>query len=245
MNPRLTFLLALCSLSLLPACGDDAGENKLKKIDGFCESWATRACSEDMELQCGADTEADCENAQKEFCLDTVGREKYSGVGAEECLDAVRDAYLDGRLSAEERDVVLYLKGECDQIQSGTGEEDDACKTDSDCQRVNGFACVMPQGETSGSCQIPTNVSGGRSCKDPKSVCEEGFYCDEEFDCIALPEEGDACSLERPCGGGFRCEIEPGTSEGLCVERLANNDPGCLADSDCKSNICLEDGREF
>jgi len=242
MKSLVRFVLVLGSLIALGACGEDE-KDPLATVDGFCESWALRACSDDIEEDCAVD-EDECEAAQKNYCEKLVKEGKYDRSGADACLDDVRDAYLDGKLTAKERDIVLYLGGSCALVQNGNGDPGDDCEADSDCDRDQDLVCIIRLGEPEGTCGEARVVSGGKSCSDPDEICDEGFYCNGE-NCIALPEEDKACSEAIPCGEGFRCMPEVVDEEpSICRPQLEAGDPGCESDDDCITNICLKDNDE-
>lgn len=239
MKRLVPIVSVLGSLIVLTSCGEDE-KDPLATVDGFCESWAIRACSDDIESDCAVDEE-DCERAQKKFCKNLVDEEKYDRSGADQCLDDVRDAYLDGKLTAAERDIVMNLGRSCALVQNGEGETGDDCETDSDCDRNEDLVCIIRLGEPEGRCGEAKVVTGGKSCKDADEVCEDGFYCDGK-NCLALPEQDEVCSESIPCGEGFRCLVSKDPEVFECRPQLKVGDALCESDADCDSNICLRDG---
>lgn len=228
--------LIVATLSSLALVGCSDEENPLAGVSGFCSAWADRACSDEMVTNC-ASTDERCTEAQQEACEAMIPSSKYNASAAEDCLAAVRDAYVDGDLNAEEIEVVFNLGGDCELILSGDGVEGDDCEENSDCDRTQDYECVIATGETEGTCAIAEVVEAGRSCGEANQVCEEGFYCNGD-NCVELPTDG-MCSDELPCGAESRCVLaDEDDDSGICEPRLATGDEGCEVSEDCLSNIC-------
>lgn len=233
-------LIALFALTLtLPlGCSSDPDEppNPLATRDGFCEAWADSACTEKVLDYCTAQ-EDDCEATQKEVCLDLVPR-SYSSVNAESCLGAVRAAYEDGDLSAEELGVVLHLAAPCNTLSSGTSGDGDDCSKDSDCNTAEGFMCVIKKGAAMGVCAEPEVVERAEDCTGAKQVCEEGYYCNDN--CVAYKKtDTGVCEGDYQCKPTDHCVPSADDPEvSYCVER-SDIGEACTADSDCASDVCL------
>lgn len=172
-------------------------------------------------------------------CLDMVPSRLYNESGAEECLDAVERALLDGELTSAERDAVIELKGACSRLLSGRGERGDACSVDSDCNVEDGFACLRKLDEVAGTCQVPEIVRAGRSCEAPQKVCEIGFYCSEAGYCIEERAEHEECSEVQPCQSQFRC-VEVTDGDGSTCRAKIDVGGACEADEECGSGICRQ-----
>ncbi len=240
MKIRGIFGVLCAGAVLFGACSsDDDKEDPLDRASGFCADWAERACSEAVQRRCSSGSQERCEGAQLDFCLDLVPDELYSKAGAKDCLDAVKDAYEDGELTGAERDTVVHLAGECAAVLSGDGDEDDDCTDDLDCDTSAGLRCVRRLDEPSGTCQEPVEVAGGRECDDPDEVCESGFYCDEERNCLAKKRLGRECSETIPCEDDLRCVVPADAGVGVCTAKTAVADE-CESDDECVSGICRQ-----
>src|SRR6185503_7647026 len=149
--------------------GPGSEESTLKNESAFCDAWAKAACNEDVVTACNG-TRAECIATQKSACRVLVPA-GYESKYAEDCLDAVKDAYEDAELTAAEIDVVQKLGGACKTLVAGEKDEGDTCSTSFECNGVDGFECVVKPGETEGTCQVPNEVGGGQRCTAADSVC--------------------------------------------------------------------------
>jgi hypothetical protein len=233
------------------------GGSKWSSVEGFCDDWATRACSDSVVTACASTNADSCRDSQRAFCEKLVPDAEYSDKNAEACLDAVGDAYKDAVLTSDERKVVLELGGVCSKILSGSVGAGGSCRVDKDCNRDDDLECVKKS--TKNACAIPVLVAAGHSCSAAGAVCEEGFYCrDGEF-CVTLDVD-DTCSDVKPCGVEARCVFgnastsvdggdggdgvadtgEPADdTTGKCVAREANG-ADCTSDDECIGGICLD-----
>jgi hypothetical protein len=150
----------------------------------------------------------------------------------------VKDAYVDAQLTCAERDVVRNLAAPCDLVLSGDGQEGDNCDENSECDREAGLECLKKLDELQGTCQTPKTIRGGLSCAAPDQVCEEGFYCNDERDCLGRQDAAETCSAIEPCAQGLKCSEVPDGGVGHCIAKLESGDEGCEVDSDCKTGIC-------
>jgi hypothetical protein len=214
--------------------GPGAEGDKLSTEAAFCTEWAKAACNEDVVSACNS-VRTDCLTAQRDFCRALVPT-GYQSDNAEDCLEAVEDAYNDAELTSEELDVVLKLGGDCKGLNDGGQDEGDSCVASSDCDGVSGFECVVRPGEPAGTCQIPVEVAPGGRCSTPESVCPADLYCNGD-NCVVRSPEGEACSGDM-CEPGLRCALATGATERTCIPLLANRDP-CSANADCASGVCL------
>src|SRR5262249_17523656 len=117
------WLIAFSVLGLLPSCShkDDPLAAKLSTVEGFCDEWGSRACTDTVVMFCSAENKTSCIDSQRTFCESLIPDGKYSDKTARDCLGAVQDAYKDGILTATERDTVRKLANQCDKIVSGSG----------------------------------------------------------------------------------------------------------------------------
>jgi hypothetical protein len=216
--------------------GPGGDESTLKTETAFCTAWADAACNEEVVVACDSGSRAICVDNQRQACQALVPP-GYKSKHAEECVEAVRDAYEDADLTAEELDVVLRLGGVCAMLIDGGLDEGADCVRSTDCDGVNGYECVVKAGQTLGTCQVPAAVDGGRRCSSPESVCVADFYCDQT-NCVERVPEGDPCDGDV-CAAGLRCAVATGETETSCVPQLANRQP-CASDDECVSGLCID-----
>ena len=127
------------------------------------------------------------------------------------------------------------LDGHC-RLPAGAGEP---CESLSDC--TDGFYCNRDAPE-------------GAACEARKaegSVCEYGFECIQELECIndlcqTEREEGEACTSYGDCVYGLYCRrLQPDGSEvevGTCTDRLPDGAECDLRESEACEHACV-DGR--
>jgi hypothetical protein len=247
--PRARRFLAF-SVLLLPACSGSeelapAAPDPLETVGGFCQMWAEAACNDDVVDACAAADTPACMDAQSDFCASLISESVYAKDLAEDCLDAVRDAYEDADLAAEELAVVRALGAPCDQLFRGPAQRGDACSDSRDCDTVAGFRCIVKVAGEDGSCEEPVVVTGGRSCERADQVCEEDFYCDGSH-CVEKRTEGTACGADVECADTLRCTTDSGaggaggaegSGESRCTPRAGTTE-ACSADDDCQSRVC-------
>jgi hypothetical protein len=214
--------------------GPGTEESKFKTESAFCAEWAKAACNEDVVTACNG-TRSGCLGSQEEVCR-VVVPSGYQSKFAEDCLEAVSDAYDDARLSAEELDVVLNLGGACKTLINGGQDEGGNCVRSTDCDGVNGFECVVKPGQSLGTCQIPVEVDGGRRCSTAESVCQSDFYCDGTI-CAERLLEAESCSGDV-CSAGLRCAVATGDVETTCIA-LSGNGDSCTVNEECESHVCI------
>jgi hypothetical protein len=217
--------------------------NPLATRDGFCQAWAEAACQPKVVEYCNAKSADDCQDTQREVCLDLIPR-TYASAHAESCLRAVAAAYEDGDLNSDELGIVQHLAAPCDLLSSGTSDDGEACVKSSDCNTAGGFTCVIKMGADSGVCAQPEVVGPAEECDGPKQVCGEGYYCNGN--CVVYKKTDSGV-----CEGDYQCKPEdhcvpdaddPETSH--CRERAGAGE-ACSSDGDCQSSFCvIESGTE-
>lgn len=224
MNPRLlaplrnsALLLALCAVTA--ACAP----SELTRTD-FCTRWAEAACTEEVVSVCQAPSAGDCRFSQRQQCIADLPNTIINR-GVDECIGAVRDAYLDADLTAKELGVVLRYAPPCNEIFLA-GEAGESCQKDSHCEPA--LRCVFKD-EAEGVCQAPVNVQPGLRCDEPEERCTEGFFCDGR-NCIAVLDEDAECQNDAQCDDGLYCDE-------TCIEQLAVGDD-CTSDAQCATGIC-------
>jgi hypothetical protein len=227
-------------LALAGACsGAKAGTDPVDPLEtrsGFCERWGKSACSAEVVDRCLAADATVCAESQTVFCETILPGSGYSKQFAQVCLNAVKAAYADAELTREEHDTVIDLGPPCDKLIEGPGQVGDACSgKDSDCNTLEDLKCVARPGET-GTCQVPTIVGGGRSCRQLHETCEEGFFCNGE-NCIERLGEGSLCSASAPCAEDLKCEGPDGAQ--TCVPKAELGGP-CGNENDCVTGLCAK-----
>lgn len=234
-----TSLLALCLLNFTLASGckskDDAPPDPLASRIGFCQAWAEAACSDSVVMYCNVPKVEDCRSTQSDFCLGIIP-ENYASAHAQECLDAVRDAYADADLTSEEIPTVLRLATPCDRLSSGTSAEGESCDRDDDCDTSAGAICIRKLGAKKGTCGEPEEVPAGDPCDGPAQVCADGYFCNGE-NCVAYKNTGKACDGDYMCKPEDHCVIPTEEASGTC-EKRADLSEECSSDDDCQSHYC-------
>jgi hypothetical protein len=219
------------SLAFAAACGED--EKPPRNREQFCHAWAEAACSENAVDYCqAADVEA-CQDTQDEFCHDLVP-EDFSDTNGDECIDAVAAAYKDGTLDEDELAIVLRLGEPCNELVVGPGEEGDDCDELNDCDTSSGLQCIRKADADEGTCEVPEEVGGGRSCEAAQKTCEPGFYCNGKNCIEASAEVDDPCTIQEECGGVGYC-----SSAGVCAEGVDVGD-ACTTDHECLEGLCYD-----
>jgi hypothetical protein len=216
--------------------GPGAEEDKFKSEGAFCAEWAKVACNDEVVSACNG-TKSGCIESQQSACGVVVPL-GYESTYAEDCLNAVEDAYEDAELDAEELDVVLRLGGDCATLVDGGEDEGDGCAESFDCNGVNGYVCVIKPGETAGTCQAPNEVPTGDLCRADDAVCGPDDYCDPGTTRCITRLASEPCPFDDACPADYRCDIAAGATEGTCEPRLSNGDD-CIANEECASGICL------
>ena len=236
-NRWLGLLMALVGATACSGAREGSGVvNPLASTEGFCTQWAKNACSKDVLANCAAQNVEACVETQKSFCVSILPSSGYSSKFAAPCLKAVKDAYTDARLNAEEREAVLRLGAPCDKLIQGPGGVGSTCSRDADCNTLENLACVTKT-SAGGTCQVPQEVGGGFACAQPQQTCAMGFFCDGT-NCLARRQLDDACTLDLPCAEDLKCPAADGGSA-VCVAK-ADVGGSCAGDDDCKSNICAK-----
>lgn len=231
-SKQVLFLLSglVLSVGLVSGCGSDAEEDKtLNTHEGFCGDWARAVCNDTVVKACGGSSpdQETCFAAQETECLAKVD-ERYTKDRAEACLKAVRGAYKDGNLTRSELSVIELAAEPCDALFRGAVGEGESCSDNADCDTVAGYRCV---GESSRTCQVPVEVSGGGRCSEANQVCASGFYCNGG-NCVVRGDVGESCvGNAPPCMEALRCLA------GTCSTLVAEHDP-CERHTDCATGIC-------
>lgn len=204
-------------------------------LSNFCVALAEADCSQAIVEACYGSTDetidadtTSCINARSELQNCDPGNLPYHADFADGCLAAHQQVYAQATL--QESDFQALAQA-CLPVFNNGGEMGAPCTGDVDCDVGNGLACVVHQGPT-GTCQIPITVEGGESCAGPTAQCDTGFYCDSTAHCVSDPFNGQACSMDIPCGTGLRCE------QMACESQLPDGS-ACETDTDCVGGFCL------
>jgi hypothetical protein len=235
-------LLALVLLALTLPFGckvvEDTPPDPLAKSGGFCDAWAHNACQDEVVADCNAPSAAQCEARQSDFCLGIIP-ENYSSEHATECLNAVKDAYQDGDLTADELQIVLKLAAPCDQLSKGISGDGESCAQNDECDTADGYSCVMKLGAAKGICAKPEEVGPGEACDGPAQVCKAGYFCTGE-NCVVYKKTSGSCEGDYQCKPEDHCVIDATTDPamGSCEVRAALS-AACTNDDDCQSHYCV------
>jgi hypothetical protein len=237
-KPLLALVLLAFTLPVGCKVEEDAPPDPLAKRSGFCDAWADNACQEAVLDACNAAEKADCVSTQNKFCQKVIP-ENYSSAHASECLNAVRSAYEDGDLTADELAVVIKLGAPCDQLSTGTSTDGEACEKNDDCDTAGGFSCIAKLGATTGVCAKPEKVGAGEACDGPAQVCDEGYFCTGEY-CVVYKKTGGLCEADYQCKPTDHCVIDSSEDlvTGTCQLR-GKVSTACVKDDDCQSHYCV------
>jgi hypothetical protein len=235
-------LIALAALTLFLPFGCSSPEeppDPLANAQGFCQAWGETACQEAVVSACDAASVEACVMEQSAFCLDLLPT-SYASAKANDCLQAVKDAYEDANLTATEIQVVRYLAAPCDQLSSGVRDEGESCGDSAECNSAAGFSCIKKLGASRGSCEKPELIAPGEACDGAAQVCEENYFCNGE-NCVAYKKTGAVCDGDYQCSPEDHCVTTvdaDGVETSACTARLDVNEV-CTVDDDCKSHYCL------
>ena len=235
-----TCAIFLCLVASIVGCSSKADDDPFATVSGFCEGWGKAACSKTVVSNCSGVDEAEvtslqtnsCVVSQQKFCEGLVP-DGYVSKQASKCLDGVKLAYSDGKLTTTELATVLHLGEPCDHLIKGPKAKGEACASDNECDTVENYVCVMKAGV--GACAIPTVVDNGTSCKAAEATCNPGFYCDRN--CVQSAAMGDECAHDYECDSGLLCDMPAGSDTGTCTPPVSQTK--CTADEDCiSSKVC-------
>jgi hypothetical protein len=236
------WLIVSFAVASVAACSSDepgpkdSVDNSLRTETAFCTTWAKAACNDDVVSNCDEVDKETCVQHQSAFCQGLIPF-GYSSKRAQECIDAVKAAYADAELDADELQVVLHLGGDCSHLVAGVNKEGQSCTEPNDCDTVHDFTCVIKAGSETGTCQIPLVQGNGEQCDGDAMVCNPEAYCDG-YNCLVKRAAGKSCTYDAMCEDGNRCEIAADATAGQCAPKL-DLKASCATDSECASNICL------
>lgn len=226
--------LALVLLGGCSGAEESESESPYQTRAAFCAEWGKAACSSRTVDACQAGSPEDCQESQRQRCLDLVPT-PYAPDTAPACLSAVKSAFADADLTHDELSVVVDLGAPCDRLVRGPGSLGMACSSGSDCDGPAGLSCVV-KGEL-GTCQAPELVNGGFECALPQQICENGFFCNGQ-NCVAYKRLGAECSSTSECGSEGYCRLNPDSDLNECAAR-ADVNQACELDEECRSGMCF------
>lgn len=230
-------ILPLVLASVIGACGSSKSRagNIYASEEDFCQQWGKAACNTKVVSACSAASVESCISKQKEYCLGLVPP-YYSSKNAKVCIDKVKAAYADAKLTADEVVIVRDLGEPCDKLNKGPKLQGDPCVASDECDSLQDQVCVRKPGAPDGTCQVAKLVGGGFPCTAVDELCDVGFYCDGS-NCIAKKGSGLTCSADVPCLEDFLCLGPTGDMKCAAKGGLAVT---CTNDDQCKSGICAK-----
>jgi hypothetical protein len=200
----------------------------------FCQALAAAACNADVVTACYLSTDEQvaedtkkCVTARSETSRCNPLGLNYDSAGAAACIAAVKVAYGDAKLTADE---VAASSQACLAVFSVGGEVGTSCEADVDCDGAAGLQCVVKAGK--GSCQTPEEVGPGLKCAADNAVCEVGFYCGSDEACVERPGPAEACAADKPCVETALC------IDDVCAAKTANG-ASCTTDGECAGGFCV------
>jgi hypothetical protein len=204
-------------------------ETKYPDPGSYCNGRAQAECSQEVISACGIPNASTCTAKRQEACMASAPAGTYNSNGAETCINVVRTAFADARLSAQENRNVVDT---CAAVFEGPGLANNACKKDSECKMNGGLRCVLRGGSDTGTCQIPQRVMGGGVCSAPNQLCAAGFHCGPTDHCDINSQVGEPCNDVLPCVESARC-----TLSGQCEKKLDDGSV-CTSDGECLNSLC-------
>ena len=233
---RVTFFgLLLLSAGVAASCSSTKHTSVTDPLAtelGFCTQWAAAACNSKVVTACGGSADS-CNSRQSTYCQGLLPS-NYNSKNAKTCIIAVKNAYADAKITADELKVVRDLGAPCNQLVEGPKQAGDTCGADDECDSIIGLFCVIKAGQTEGTCQVPQVVGGGLDCSAPAAQCATGFYCNGQ-NCIVRVAEGGTCDLDHPCLETSQCL---GATGSMTCAAKAPVGGTCTKNEDCASTIC-------
>jgi hypothetical protein len=233
-------VLASAALALAGGViGTGCGGQDVSTVQGFCTALAQADCSASIvtacygssEEQLQADTDA-CIQARSGLDTCNPGNLPYHADFADGCIAQHQQVFS---ASTIDQEGWKSVREACLPALNRGGRQGSTCTDDSDCDvGYQGLRCLIRVGGK-GTCQVPREVTGGSSCKDPTAQCPTGQYCSADFHCVETPLKGEACGAGQPCSSGLQCESD----DNVCVSQIPNGSK-CSSDSECKGGFCLD-----
>lgn len=236
------FRLVLAGAALALAggvIGTGCGGTDTSTVQGFCTALAQSDCSPAIVQSCYGSSEASlqadtdrCIQARSGLATCNPRNLPYHPDFADACIAQHQQIFSASTIDLESWKTVAEA---CLPALNRGGAQGSTCTEDSDCDvGYSGLRCLVRVGGK-GTCEVPRAVMGGESCKAADAQCPDAQYCSETFNCISMPEKGDACGAGQPCGAGFQCAADTK----ICVNQLPNGSE-CARDSECQGGFCLD-----
>lgn len=234
---KLSFVLLGLATCFAACSSHEDPPDPFATVSQFCLAWGQSACTATPVTVCaGADAVTDsltqaCVTSQAAFCGGLLPITGYNSAQAVVCLNAVKAAYSDGRLTASEVDTVRHLGEPCNHLIKGPRAKGESCTTDDDCDTLQNYECIIKGDATTGTCQLPVVVANGNACDAADATCNTGYYCDGN--CVQKRNASASCTSDMQCDPALICD--PDTSK--CIAKVSPK--SCMVDSDCTlNNVC-------
>lgn len=232
-------VVGLGALVGVVACGSDKDDgDKYPTLASFCSARAKAECTSSVIKNCSLDSVDSCQAKRASVCINSKpSGAEYRPSAAEKCLSPVGKAFVDDKITPEEKQSIEVA---CASLWGGSQGAGTACQHDYECDLDSKLLCVKKPGNSEGFCNVPREVGPAADCSQPDMVCKVGYYCTPaDKTCGELRRKGSECSPTTPCQDGLRCLVEEGSATGTCVDKLGPNSE-CTVEKEyeCASGIC-------
>jgi hypothetical protein len=236
-------LLVLAGGVAAGGCGGDSGPD-VSTEQAFCLVAAQVDCSQTTVVACyaangntiGTDTNS-CIAARNTPERCNPNNLAYHAAFAGPCLNAHAAVYSSASLDPN---ALQAMNQACLAVFNAGGTTGVPCADNTGCDVGDGFSCIIHQGNTMGTCQMPVPVTAGNGCSAPNAQCVDAsgnpgaYYCEASAHCVSDPVTNGACGVGVPCSMGLRCDATLNT----CQPQYSDQH-SCTADSDCAGGFCL------
>ena len=226
---------ALVAVLALGACSDDS-----VSFDGYADAVKDAYCRylhkcnevESVDACMHANIGLSIRISASEQAIVDMGKAKYNGVKAKQCVDALANRSCD--LTSQSARVQPQA---CRDLAGGTVHDGGACADDLECISLscNVPTCQMAccQGTCTGDTK-PGDAKLGESCMT--NVCVAGTHCDAQTTtCVALKPAGMACTSSTECDYELACT---GTGAARTCGALPKQDEACTLQCRDVGNTC-------
>ena len=213
---------ALAILIGLAACGEDSislDDFEAEIVKAQCKVFTRCGATESVDSCLHANFASGRLSASVQAIFD-MGKAKYDGAKARECLDGLASESCDTTSKS-----ARVQPAACDALASGTIHDAGTCGNSLECisQKCTIPTCGTPccQGTCTGDSK-PVDAKLGESCTN--ASCVAGTHCDTtSTTCVALKPSGMACTTSTECDYGLACT---GTTARTCAA-LPKLDEAC------------------